>query len=391
MNRGNRGAGDRRIRWRVSLGAALAALAAFGLSHVLARYPAIAERLYGTGLWPIISRPLARLTGLIPVALHEWLLVAYIAFLIGAAIVAVRSARRGSRTWRNVLGAGAHRLVRDAGILVVLFYLLWGFNYARPTFEARAAWPAWEDIGTAELIRLAEAATLAANAAYLELHGTEDAGEPTAFPADPTRLEAALDTGWQRAAAELGLPAATSRPFGRVKRPLVSPILGRLGIVGVYVPFTAEANVLRGMPAVRAPASMAHEMAHQRGVTTEAEATFLGLIAAAHAPDPLARYAAAVSAAGHVGSTLAPVAIEEYRRIYSLRLPGIRRDAADLAAYFAQFAGPAQKVGTAINDTYLRANRIPGGTANYGRAVRLLITYSRLYGPGVLPAPPESH
>jgi hypothetical protein len=323
-----------------------------------------------------------------PFALFEWLLIAYVLFLLIAAFRAVRSTVRGSRRWSNAIAAGAHRLLRDAGVLIVLFYVLWGFNYARPTFETRAGWPEWEDMEADEMIRLAEAAMLAANAAYIELHGTEDAGAPTAFPRDARSLEAALDTGWRRATAELDLPAATARPFGRVKRPFISPVLGRLSIVGVYVPFTAEANVLRGMPAMRAPTSMAHEMAHQRGVTTEAEATFLGLIAAALAPDPLARYSAAVSAVNHVLPPLIRLVPEEFARISGLRVPGIKRDAADLSAYFKQFSGPAQKVGSAVNDRYLRANRVPGGTLNYSRAVRLLITYSRVHGPGVLPEHP---
>lgn len=382
---------DRRIRWWVALAAAGAALVAYVISLVLARTPGFAERLYGTGIWPAVSRPIARLTGALPFALHEWLFLGYVLFLGAIGIRALRGIRAGRRTWTNAFAAGANRGVRDAGVLVVFFYFVWGFNYARPTFEDRAGWPAWEGIEAGELVPLAESAVWAANEAYLELHGTDDAGSPTRFPEDPGRLEAALDTGWQRAARLLDLPAATARPFGRVKWPLLSPILGRLGIAGIYIPFTAEANVLRSMPAIRAPASMAHEMAHQRGVTTEAEATFLGLIAASLAPDPLARYSAATYASSQLASALLQTAPEEMRRIFAARLPGIRRDIADLNAYFQQFAGPAQQVGSAINDRYLRANRVPGGTANYGRAVRLLITFSRLHGPGVLPEAPPAN
>lgn len=382
---------DRTIRWWVALSAAGAALVAYVVSLVLARTPGLAERLYGTGIWPAVSRPIARLTGALPFALHEWLLLIYILFLIAISIRTLRAIGAGRRSWTNALAAGAHRVIRHAGVLVVFFYFVWGFNYARPTFEDRAGWPAWEGIEAGELVPLAESAIMAANQAYLALHGTDDVGVPTVFPDDASRLEAALDTGWQRAATLLDLPAATARPFGRVKWPLLSPILGRLGIAGIYIPFTAEANVLRSMPAIRAPASMAHEMAHQRGVTTEAEATFLGLIAASLAPDRLARYSAATYASSQLASALLQTAPDEMRRIFANRLPGIRRDIADLNAYFQQFEGPAQQVGSAINDRYLRANRVPGGTANYGRAVRLLITFSRVHGPGVLPEAPKAN
>lgn len=377
---------DRPIRWRFALVAGTAGAIAFLTSHLLAGAPAIAERAYGTGFWPIVSRPISRLTGALPFAIAEWIIAAYVMYLLVLACRAASDAIHDRRHWRNALAGGARRMVRDSGIILVLFYVLWGFNYARPTFEDRAGWPEWEGIEASELTRLAEAAVLAANDAYVELHGSRDAGTPTPFPADARTLEAALDTGWQRATVHLGLPYAAALPFGPVKWPFASAILGRLGIVGIYVPFTGEANVLRGMPAIRAPASMAHEMAHQRGVTTEAEATFLGLIAAALAPDPVARYSAMVSAAGQLAGALRSTAPDEFKRISALLLPGIRRDEADLRAFFEQFEGPAQRVGGAINDRYLRANRVPGGTANYGRSVRLLITWSRLHNGEVLPS-----
>jgi hypothetical protein len=379
---------DRPIQWRFALVAAAAGAIAFLASHLLASTPTFAERAYGTGLWPLVSRPISRLTGAFPFAIAEWIVAVYATYLMVLGGRAALGAIRARRSWRNALAGGARRLVRDAGVLIVVFYLLWGFNYARPTFEDRAGWPGWQGIEAPELTRLAEAAVLAANDAYVALHGTEDAGTPTPFPADARALEAALDTGWQRATVHLGLPHAAARAFGPVKWPFASALLGRLGIVGIYVPFTGEANVLRDMPAIRAPASMAHEMAHQRGVTTEAEATFLGLIAAALAPDSLARYSAVVSVAGQLASALRSTAPDEFERISARLLPGIRRDEADLRAYFQRFEGPAQRVGGAINDRYLRANRVPGGTANYGRSVRLLITWSRLHSGAVLPDSP---
>jgi hypothetical protein len=363
---------------------------AFIASHLLARVPGLAENLYGTAFWPIVSPPVSRLSGIVPFSIAEWIIAAYLTYMLVLTVRAIVAARRGRRRWTNALAGGARRILRDGGVIAILFYVLWGFNYARPPFEERAGWPAWQGVGTPELVRLAEHAVLAANAAYIELHGTDDAGAPTSYPGDTRTLEAALDTGWLRATTHLGLPPATALAYGPVKRPLASAILGRLGIAGIYVPFTGEANVLRGMPAMLGPTSMAHEMAHQRGVTTEAEATFLGLIAAALAPDPLARYSATTAAAGQLAGALffSFSAHDEYKRISSLRLPGIRRDQADLQAFFARFDGPAQRIGSAVNDRYLRANRIPGGTANYGRAVRLLITWSRLHDGAVLPGLP---
>ena len=101
-----------------------------------------------------------------------------------------------------------------------------------------------------------------------------------------------LDRGWADVTERLGLPASMSAHYGPVKLPLISPILARLGLSGVYSPYTAEPNVVRRMPAMRLPAAMAHEQAHQRGIAIEAEASFLGILVGARSADPLARYSA---------------------------------------------------------------------------------------------------
>jgi hypothetical protein len=176
------------------------------------------------------------------------------------------------------------------------------------------------------------------------------------------------------------------RRYGDVKWPLISPILARLGITGIYSPFTAEANVRKGLPAAFLPQTMAHEKAHQRGVANEAEASFIGFIAAAVAPDPLARYSAAMFAQAQLAGALRSMAPDERRRILASRLPGVERDIRDLADYFQQYAGIGNAIGSAVNDRYLRANRVPGGIQSYARSVRLLVAWAGAHG-GVLMPP----
>lgn len=368
-----------RRAWLVPLLSAAAGLCAFVLSRVLMNMPAAAETLYAARLGPTLARPLSRITGVFPFALGEILLVGYAAWLIVVAGRALRAAWSGRRTWRDALSGGARRAVRDLGLIVLTFYTLWGFNYARPTLEERLGWPAWDGVETAELIELAGAAVTAANDAYVELHGSEDAGEATRVD-DASALESAIDDGWTVTAHLLDLPPVIAARYGQVKRPLLSEALARLGISGIYFPFTAEANVVRGLPAVGVPVTMGHEKAHQRGVSSEAEASFLGYVAGATAPDPLARYSAAFFAQRQLLAALAPSAPDEARRIAGLRLPGVRRDLADLAVYLNRYRGVTRVIGTAVNDRYLRANRVPGGIRNYGHATRLLITWARRTG-----------
>jgi hypothetical protein len=73
-------------------------------------------------------------------------------------------------------------MARDAGVMMVLFYFLWGLNYARRPLDERLEWPTWTAPEVEVLRTLAEQSVDAANGAYFEIHGTEDAGLPTAMP-----------------------------------------------------------------------------------------------------------------------------------------------------------------------------------------------------------------
>jgi hypothetical protein len=369
------------LRWRGAVLWTSAGAAAFSASRALAGLPELAEQGYAQSVGPLIARPLSLLFGLVPFAVSELLAGVYLLWLLIAFTLAARAVAMRRRPALATLAAGALRVVRDAGALVFLLYVMWGFNYARPNLETRLGWPAWTGAEPQEVARLAEAAVGAANRAYLELHGSPDAGAPTAL-GDVAALETALDQGWARTAEKLGLPPSVAAPHGRVKQPWISPVLARLGLGGVYSPFTAEANVVRGMPAVRFPVSVAHEKAHQRGTAVEAEASFLGFLVCSLSPDPLARYAAASFAQSQL---MAALPARERRRIAAQRIPGVVRDLRDLDEYRRRNASAAGAVQSAVNDRYLRANRVPGGIQSYGRSALLLILYARQHPEDLAP------
>lgn len=373
------------LHWRWPLVALLLAVCAWIVAGLLERAPGAAEA-YASVSGPLLVRPLSLLTGAVPFAVGEVAVVAYIAWLGLAALRALVAVSKGRRSPRNALGAGVRRIARDGGIIVVAFYVLYGMSFSRPALETRIGWPEWDGVGADELTALARSAVEAVNEAYLELHGSVDAGEPTAVPADIRAVELAIDEGWVRTAELLSLGTSVGKRHGRAKLPLASAIAARFGIAGVYFPFTAEANVVRGMPALLTFQGMAHEKAHQRGIASESEANFLGFAAGALAPSPLARYAAAVFAERQLMASLASTDRDAWRRLRADLHPGVTRDLDDLAAYFRRHAGVTESLGRAVNDRFLRANRVPGGIRDYSRSARLLVVWARQYGGVIMPA-----
>ncbi len=106
---------------------------------------------------------------------------------------------------------------------------------------------------------------------------------------------------------------------------------------------------------------------------------------AAQSGHPLGRYSGVTRALGRLARTLhaiSPPAWQEARqRLYA----GVIRDFDDRTEYYARYQGLGTTVGRAVNDRYLRANRIESGVRNYDESERLYLAYARQAGGTIIP------
>jgi hypothetical protein len=351
---------------------------------LLSQVPRFAEATYGNAMAPFFSSVLSTITGVLPFALGELLVILVLLWYMIEGAVALRDVILRRRDIKNALAVGALRFARDAGVLVGLFYILWGFNYALPPLPQRLGWHALGEVGAEELSELVVETTVATNAAYLALHGTTDIGTPTSLPDDLESLENSLQTGWERAREELGLPSFPDR-FGGVKTPLFTKIYEWLGIAGYYFPFTAEGNVRAGIPAIDYPKILAHEMTHQRGVARESEANFWGYLASVYSDDELAKYSAYRFANRQMVAELARVDPQTALMMSRRRLPGVQRDIEHSRRYWQMTRGSGTVIGSTVNNAFLRSNRVEGGVRSYSMSVFLFLAYARAHGGNLVP------
>lgn len=377
---------DRALHAKRRLILVAAGVAAFLAAQLLSLLPGVVEVLYGRSLGPVTTRLLSTLTGIFSFPVAEFVIAAFLMRqLIGAGLGLV-SVFQHRRSLKNALSCGALRFGGDVGAAVGLFYVLWGFNYSRAPLEKRVKWDTESAAQVEELATLASEMVNATNSAYKEIHGSDDAGQPTRLPADLRELEHAIDEGWRRSAADLDLPGVAAARYGRVKSVLASGILDRLGLGGFYFPYTGEANINGGIPAISFPRAVAHEKAHQRGFAPENEANFLGFLAALHAPHTHAQYSAYAFAQLQLLDALYRADVDRANHVAEQVFPGVRRDIEDLDAYWAQFRGFTANMSRKLNDAYLRANRVEGGISSYGKSANLIIAYARRNGGKILPA-----
>jgi Protein of unknown function (DUF3810) len=161
---------------------------------------------------------------------------------------------------------------------------------------------------------------------------------------------------------------------------MLSPLLSRLGITGIFCPFTGEAHVNGEVPAPDVPFTASHELAHFRGFAREDEASYVGYLACRSHPDPDFRYSGLLLASAYLTGALARVDPAAAREVQALRSEGVRRDLAALRAWSDRHRGRVQDASQRVNDAYLRAQGTPDGVRSYGRMVDLILAERRLRG-----------
>lgn len=247
--------------------------------------------------------------------------------------------------------------------LVWLFLFTFGLNYQRPLlfellgYEQRRAEPS-------ELETLGRMSVERVNQSYAEAHVDERAAP------DVAEIVRLLKESYD-SAQEFGFPRGE---FAEPKPVYASEVLTRLGISGIYFPFTAEPNYNAEIPDFQLPFSIAHEMAHQRGVARESEANFVAYVVCINSRDPFVRYSGYRNGLG-VLSELYRVEPEKARELARQLSAGYREDSRRAELFWAKASGFAGVMSYRVNDLYLRANRVKAGVADYSNSTTLIIAY----------------
>jgi hypothetical protein len=366
------------------IGAAMAVTAG-----LMSNIPHVTESVYSAGLGRFVNLGLSTVSGLVWFSLVEVVLFAFALWFLLPGLAGLYHVMRGRRRLSNALVCGALRSAATMGAVVSVFYVLWGFNYARPDLATRMGWgpmdqdsggSPWSTLEEQELARLCSELVDMTNFCYIEATGTTDLGMPSMPRMPLAEMDAAIDDAFAGVSTELGLHPTFARPRGPAKPILSSQIMSALGIAGFYFPYTGEANFNRKAPHCQRPLTIAHEKAHQRGITGEDEANFLAFLACANSSDPYTRYSAYLFAQRQLMTELVMRDREIAVALLHRRLPGVQRDVDWLRAFWDGYRGVPRSVSLAMNNVYLKANQVEGGLHSYHRSAQLLVLYARHRG-----------
>ena len=344
-------------------------LLGIALRVLAAAQPDTVERVYARSLYPRIARALTAATAWASFSIAE-------ACLLVLAPLALFAAGRGTvRAFRapapvRALGSGLLRIAIAAGVAYLAFLLVWGLNYQRRPLAASVGLP----VGRTEPGELAAAcAELIERSEILRGAVDEDQAGVARVAGGVTGALGRASLGYDALAEEWPLVAGERVA---AKRVWLSPGLALLGISGIFIPFTGEANVDTSLPEWTLPFVAAHEVAHQRGFAREDEANYLAYAACRRHPDPAARYASALEGSLYALGALRATDPDTHRALQSRRGAAVRRDLDALEAWRRRYESRASAVHEKVNDAYLRAQG-QEGVSSYGRMVDLLLAERR--------------
>ena len=337
--------------WLLVNAAALALF--FALRGQTAWMTAIAERFSMP-----LQRALGRLWAYVPFSVAELCYIGAAAFLIAFLVRSVALLARAEYK-REALYRRSLTLANAALSLYAAFCLLWGVNFYADDFcdksGIRPAPVAYDD-----LVRV-----------------TRYFAEQAARRACPVSRDAALDL-----APTLYEPLYGEFPFldtGADPRPkpvFFSRVMSAMNVTGLYFPFTGESNLNMDFPAATFPFTVAHELAHRRGVASEQQCNFLGVLASVRSSDPAYQYSGWLTGCIHLSNALYAVSPEDWHEIRAELPEAVQADLRAASDYWARYENkPAARVSGKTYDAMLKSYGDALGMRSYGAVVDLLVEY----------------
>lgn len=377
-----------RLSAPITIGITLLLFAA-ALSAAARLFPGFAQ-WYSTTVYPALQGSLGRLSGLAPFSVGEMLCVLLpVILVIDAAAILINSKNKKRHASADGDGPSMHpirRILRHvfvaACILIFLYSANCGVNYYRDPFVDPEVY-ANAQFTAADLDEFCEFTVSRIQDIYK--------GGPDEYPSGQELADTAVDSMRNFTASdnisEKNLPSGngsevignTSALSGFYPRPkqltVMSGLFSKMGVSGIYCPFTIEANINGEMVDLEKPFTACHELSHLKGFMNEGEANYIGWLACISSSDKSFNRSGWLIAWIYAGNSLYRVDPDRY---YELRekLPGEAvRELDANTEFWATHETRASEVQDRINDAYLKSNGQEQGIQTYSQLTTLMLAW----------------
>ena len=354
----------------------LAIVGASALLTLLARCIRPFADFYCAHIFPYISAPLTFLSGLVPFSAGEVLIVAALLLIfIGIPLMIIllifrKNSRRKTAAVSMTIALWCLAYVSLTETLNC--FMLYGCTRFSQRYFTAA------DHKPSQLVELY--GMLIEEANDLALQVPRDRDDRFELTIDPDK--AAIDA----MKAISGDYPQLSGYYPDPKPIQFSFFMSQSNLLGMYFPFTMEANYNDDMVRTNLPDTLCHELAHLKGFIQEDEANFIAYIATSRSSDPQVRYSGCLRALEYVRNQIVRSGVsesltdsisEQVRRDWFRFMPDTYWE--DNKKKEIIPTETVEAVSDAATDTSLKLNGVEEGIERYTGVVALLLDY---YFPG---------
>lgn len=162
------------------------------------------------------------------------------------------------------------------------------------------------------------------------------------------------------------------------KKLLTSKLLSYTHFTGFYFPLTGEANINSDSPDCFIPFTIAHEMAHQRGVMSENEANLVGILACITSENTSYAYSGFIAGYTYLSNALYSGDYDLWMDARGHLSEGCLADLAYNSSYWKKHETKVTEISQDVYDSLLKNYGNKAGTQSYGEVVDLLTAYYKL-------------
>ena len=342
-------------------------------------FPNGVSEYFSFGLFQYIGEGLRSISGATIVPLGEYIYLIIIILLIINLIESLflfKNKFNIHSFWHDLLNFGKRLFMKLVQVYVV-FMLLWGLNYQKSSLaksfhlsidtsysEVQLDALSLDLISQLNLIRQNLPDSVIASLNYKQV------------------FEHTLQEYWA---------IQKSYPFLQVQKPVLKkahfPSWGDyIGYMAFYQPITGEAIIRTDVPLLTLPFTSCHELAHQMGYASEAEANFIAFVVASKTNDPVLKYSMLLQMFTYSQSEqLSLIAktgnFEKWKQIVNrnktLLNPKVIADRKKIKDFFIQRQQLLLPASTSLYDQFLQWNKQAKGIKSYDEVLLWVIAYNK--------------
>ncbi len=328
------------------------ALASFVLTELFSRFPQVTETVYSRTLFPVLAFLLSFVSKWVSFSLDDSFYALLAVFLVTILLLTIF---RKIKWYKLLL-----HILQTLAISYMLFYWFWGFNYYRTGINDRLQ-IARSKPDTVQFVKVLENLIAQTNASYCTF---DSISRP--------EISALVESSYQKNASflKINYPSGT-----RIPKPItLSSFFAKAGIAGYYGPFFSEVHLNDSLLLIEYPQVLAHESAHQFGITSEAEANFYSWLVCSQSSSKQLQYSGNISMVNYF--------LSQGRRLHNFKdmVHQINKPVIDdirkVQKHWESMRNETiDKAAGKVNDAYLKTNKVKKGIEDYFGVVQFVMDF----------------